>query len=168
MFANIAHPQKRAFLAAYSECGLVSESAEIAGISRETHYHWRRTDPEYADAFALAIELAADLLEDTARRRANGHHSDKVLLFLLTHLKPKVFGKKIEHAGEVKVKHSVDYSQFSTEELEQLVNFARRTTRPATEPGSARSGTPSETPQQAGDDVPGDGSIQARALPEAP
>ena len=69
MFESITHPQKRAFLAAYSECGMVSRAAAIAGISRESHYDWRANDPDYADAFELARERAGDAAEDEARLR---------------------------------------------------------------------------------------------------
>jgi hypothetical protein len=70
MFEHIRHPQQRSFLAAYSECGIVKRAAKIAGISRELHYDWKAKDTDYAEAFAWAVELAGDALEDEAVRRA--------------------------------------------------------------------------------------------------
>lgn len=70
MFEHIHRPQQRAFLAAYSECGIVKRAAKIAGISRELHYDWKVKDPDYAEAFAWAVQLAGDALEDEAVRRA--------------------------------------------------------------------------------------------------
>lgn len=67
---KIIHPKKRAFLAAYAECGTVTRAAEIAGIERNTHYVWLKDDPDYAKACEAAYEQAAERLEQEARRRA--------------------------------------------------------------------------------------------------
>lgn len=70
----IRHPKKRAFLAAYAQCGNVTQAAEAAGIPRSLHYKWLEQEgPEgdaYREAFAQAQEEAADRLEAEARRRA--------------------------------------------------------------------------------------------------
>jgi phage terminase small subunit len=65
MFDHITHPQKRAFLVAYAECGRVTEAAAAAGVSRESHYDWKAGDPEYRKAFELAVAEAA---KNEARR----------------------------------------------------------------------------------------------------
>jgi hypothetical protein len=70
MFEQIAHPQKRAFLAAFAECGRVKQAAKAANISREAHYDWKAQDSDYATAFSVAQKLAGDSLEDEAVRRA--------------------------------------------------------------------------------------------------
>ena len=69
-FQHISHIKKRAFLAAYAECGTVTHAAEIAGISRRMVQYWKKDDPEFAEAFRVATEKAADRLEQEARRRA--------------------------------------------------------------------------------------------------
>jgi hypothetical protein len=68
--AGIAHPQQRAFLAAFAECGNVKRAAALAGISREAHYDWRAHDEPYAAAFEQATVIACDALEGEALRRA--------------------------------------------------------------------------------------------------
>jgi hypothetical protein len=65
------NPRMYAFLAAYVEsCGSVTRAAEAAGIARASHYTWLH-DPDYAAAFAVAKEQAADALVDEATRRAS-------------------------------------------------------------------------------------------------
>jgi len=41
-FRHISHMKKRAFLAAFAECGTVTHAAEIAGISRRMVQYWKR------------------------------------------------------------------------------------------------------------------------------
>lgn len=72
VFHTILHPKKRAFLAAFATTGHIQQAAAIAQCPREMHYHWKNTDPDYEAAFALAKEMAADLHEDEATRRALG------------------------------------------------------------------------------------------------
>ena len=42
---EIAHPKKRAMLAALSRTGNISASARAADIARRTHYDWLESDP---------------------------------------------------------------------------------------------------------------------------
>jgi len=62
-------PKQRAFLAAYAESASVTKAAKACGISRETHYEWKK-EPHYAAAFKEAELRAGDALEDEAVRRA--------------------------------------------------------------------------------------------------
>jgi hypothetical protein len=57
------------FLQAIAASGNVRRSAQLAGVSRETIYTWRRLDDDFAAAFADAEEDFADLLEQEAIRR---------------------------------------------------------------------------------------------------
>ena len=103
VFPKITHPKKRAFLTAYSQCGILQKAAALAQCNRTSHYHWKH-DPDYAEAFALAREMVADLHEDEASRRAMGwdetrytddgtpytirKYSDTLLIVRLKALKP--------------------------------------------------------------------------------
>jgi hypothetical protein len=63
----------RAFLAALGERGnvrLACESESVQ-IDRSTAYRLRESDPTFAVAWDAALEQAADLLEEEARRRAH-------------------------------------------------------------------------------------------------
>ena len=110
-FSAIQHPKKRAFLAAFSECGTVTRAAEIIGIDRATHYIWMRDDPDYAKASKEAFEQAAERLEQEARRRAvegtrkpvfyKGEecgtvteYSDTLLIFLLKGALPEKYAER--------------------------------------------------------------------------
>jgi hypothetical protein len=104
VFHKILHPKKRAFLMAFATTGRIQEAAAIAQCQRDAHYHWKATDPDYQAAFALAKEMAADVHEDEASRRALGwdetryaddgtpytlrKYSDTLLIVRLKALKP--------------------------------------------------------------------------------
>lgn len=69
-FAGIGNPKQRAFLTAFAETASVTRAALAAQCSWQIHYHWKK-DPAYADAFKLAEEIAGDVLEAEAIRRAH-------------------------------------------------------------------------------------------------
>jgi len=58
------------FLEALADTGSVSTAAAVAGTSRTRVYELRRADPTFASAWQEAEDIAADRLEDEARRRA--------------------------------------------------------------------------------------------------
>jgi len=174
MFEDIAHPQKRAFLAAYATCGVIKRAAKLAGIARETHYDWMN-DAEYASAFAQARKQAADALEDEAIRRAqlgtlepvyaNGQkigtkrrYSDSLLALLLKARKPEYKDRIAqEHSGEVLHTHTVDLTALDESELdslERIVTKARLT-------GGDRTRALTAAREQALDDVSFDGTLAA-------
>jgi len=62
--------RKIAFLAAFAGCGRITKAAKAAGIDPDTHYEWKKTDPDYAKSFDDLRERVTDLLEDEAIRRA--------------------------------------------------------------------------------------------------
>lgn len=113
------HTKKGAFLAAYAECGTVTQAAKAADISRVSHYNWLKEDAEYVKAFAQAHQEACDKLEAEARRRAiegwdepvfyeggecgtKRKYSDTLLIFLMKGNNPTKFGDKMEqtHKGD--------------------------------------------------------------------
>lgn len=65
-----AHVKRRAFLAAFAECGIITRAASMANVSVRAHYLWME-NPEYARKFQEVGEMAADKLEEEARRRAH-------------------------------------------------------------------------------------------------
>lgn len=60
----------QAFLAALADTGVLSAAAELASVERTTVWRRRQNDPEFAKACEEALKLAADALEQEARRRA--------------------------------------------------------------------------------------------------
>ncbi len=106
--------KKGAFIAALSDCGNVTRSAEIVGISRMTAYNWRIADEKFKKAWEKAEEIAAGLLEEEAWRRAKEgvdkpvyqsgmlvgyvrEYGDTLLIFLLKGLKPERYREKFSH-----------------------------------------------------------------------
>lgn len=60
----------KGFLAALAQSGIVGAAAEAASIDRRTAYYLRDSDVEFAAEWDQALDAAADLLENEARRRA--------------------------------------------------------------------------------------------------
>ena len=58
------------FLEALADTGSVINAVAVAGTSRTRVYELRKVDPAFAAAWAEAEDIAADRLEDEARRRA--------------------------------------------------------------------------------------------------
>lgn len=166
MFESISHPKQRQFLVAYAECGVIREAAQLCEISRESHYDWMR-EPEYAEAYILARELAADALEDEARMRANDRlrKSDRLLLRLLETLRPNVWGKHVQHDHQHEHHHTVDFSTFTDEELTVLEQLALKAG--TAEPRRHTGGTLTPIRAEAGADVSSDRPTEPGEVPEA-
>jgi len=62
--------RQQLFLKALSDTGSVSAAVAVAGTSRTRVYELRKADPAFASAWEDAEEIAADRLEEEARRRA--------------------------------------------------------------------------------------------------
>ncbi len=116
-FPKIAHPYKRAFLAAFRETGNVCLACKAANVGRSSHYRWLEKDSEYRAAFDQAKEDATDVLEAEAFRRAvegveeptgwyKGKpggtvrkYSDVLLIFLLKSLMPDRYRERVDVRG---------------------------------------------------------------------
>ena len=165
MFDAVKHPQKRAFLEAYSLTGSVKFASHAAKVKRANHYDWKANDAAYAEAFALAETMAADALVDEAKRRAQfgvkdfvlykgqvvmyegkplmrRKFADGLLQFLLEGLKPDTFHERreIAHSApdglkvDVEVKHALDLSGLSEDELTALERIAGKVTSKSSGP----------------------------------
>ena len=122
---NGSAQKKKAFLAAYGECGNIAVASRAAQISRHRHYDWLEKDEEYVKQFKAAGEQAADFLEAEARRRAvNGKrrlklhsgkpymdpetgkpyydiiYSDVLLIFLLKGIRPEKYRERYDHTSK--------------------------------------------------------------------
>jgi hypothetical protein len=97
---------EKAFLAALEETGSVTEAAKAVGMGRSNVYQYKRNDQEFAAKWEQSLDVAADVLEDEARRRAfegveepvfqKGEkvgtirrYSDTLLMFLLKGIRPQ-------------------------------------------------------------------------------
>jgi hypothetical protein len=118
-------PRQRAFLAAFAVTASMQAACRIAGIgSRNTVYHWRARDPEFAARFRDAEIEATELLEAEAWRRAmvgvvvetpildrgeligtvtEMRKSDTLLMFLLKARKPVVYRERIHVQASARI-----------------------------------------------------------------
>lgn len=102
---------QKKFLQTLSETGNVSKSAQKAGIVRSRAYQAKEESKDFADAWNQALEIAADALEEEARRRAavgvlepvfyQGEkvgtvrkYSDTLLIFLLKGIRPEKYRER--------------------------------------------------------------------------
>ena len=116
LFCTIVHSQKRSLLLAYVEYGRLRAACRSVNVPHQLHYYWKRTDPDYAAAFAEAQQMAGELLEEEAMRRGLGweethytaggtpytvtKHSDTLLIFLMKGAMPHKYGEKVAHTGD--------------------------------------------------------------------
>ena len=122
------------FLVALAEYGNVSKAAKKAKVSRPVIYEERSTNPEFAGAWARALKIGTDALEDEARRRAFegvkrtkgiyylgeeiGHetiveYSDTLMIFLLKAHKPELY-------RETSRNYNLDLSSCTVDQLERI------------------------------------------------
>ncbi len=113
---TIRTPENAAkFLDALEETGNVRESADIAGVGRNSVYLWRRDDEAFKAAWDARVACYGDMLEAEAFRRAfHGidkpifyegaqcgtirEYSDGLLARMLVRFKPE-YSDKIAHTG---------------------------------------------------------------------
>jgi hypothetical protein len=67
---RLTQARQKLFLEALADTGSVIKAAAVAATSRTRVYELRKLDPSFAGAWAEAEEIAADRLQDEARRRA--------------------------------------------------------------------------------------------------
>ena len=111
-------PKKRArFLAELAERGNVKDSCEASCMTREMAYRYRKKDEKFRQEWDAAVEVAADVLEREAWRRAHDgvsepvfwkgapcgavqKYSDVLLIFLLKGLRPAKYRERHEISGD--------------------------------------------------------------------
>jgi hypothetical protein len=116
--------RKKAFLTTLAHTGVIAAAAAKAGLPKSTVVNWLKIDPAFAEAYQEALEVAADLLELEALRRAthgvaeavwhkpkegepyivgyNTKYSDSLLIALLKAKKPEQFRERyeVDHKAE--------------------------------------------------------------------
>lgn len=85
---------RETFLAGLATTGRIYLAAQIAGVDPKTAYNHRRGDPEFAQAWELALTEAVVVAESTLYERAITGVSDACLIFLLKCRKRAVYGDK--------------------------------------------------------------------------
>lgn len=81
------------FLEAYAECGIIKEAARRVHMNTSSISKLKASNKEFAKRYAECEVIALEALEDEATRRAISY-SDSLIMFLLKHRKPQVYGDK--------------------------------------------------------------------------
>jgi hypothetical protein len=120
----LAKKKRKVFLSALSLTGKVSEAARACGYTdTATLQRYRREDEEFAEQWDLALESAANILEEEAIRRATEgvlepvfykgevagyktNYSDTLLMFMLRGLKPGVY-RENQRGGETNINFGI-------------------------------------------------------------
>lgn len=109
---------KLTFLRVYATKGIIAAGLSAADVARSTYKRWREEDEAFNEACVEAEEMAADLLEMEARRRAEDgidhpvifkgeitdtykQYSDTLMLALLKGVKPDKYKERKELSGSV-------------------------------------------------------------------
>ena len=116
-FPTISHPKKRAFLAAFSRCGSLSQAAKRAKVDRRTHYNWLKDDPAYREAFQQATIEAGDALEYKMSEMAHAGNVTAAI-FLLKGLRPEKYRERYEHTNLMEW----DPEKLTATQLEKLMD----------------------------------------------
>ena len=112
---STAQANARAFLAAYRQTASITRAAAAARIDRGMHYRWLANE-NYRKAFEAAQDVAAQILEDEAVRRATEgvlepvfyqgekcgavrRYSDGLMQFLLRGFRPQKYASRTELTG---------------------------------------------------------------------
>jgi len=135
---KLTRERKRTFLEHLRETANVTESAQVAGVSRTAMYERRAIDPELSKAWDDAIEQATDALEKEARRRAlDGvdkpvhfqgkrvdlikEYSDPLLMFMLRGHRPHKYRERV-----VETPKQIDKPAINVIVLARQVSLAAR------------------------------------------
>lgn len=126
---------KSLFLTALAESAHVGNSCRAAGITRSKYYRWRKSDDEFNDHCARALNEGVSVLEDEAVRRAVSgtlrpiyqrgrkvgevrEYSDILLIFMLKAHKPELYRDNYKKPDD----DSAAMSQAEQEALRRQLN----------------------------------------------
>ncbi|MBF0185326.1 MAG: hypothetical protein HQM06_13200 [Magnetococcales bacterium] len=70
--------RKQIFLETLATCGVVRRAAEVSGTTRKSLYTYRTSDPDFAEAWDIALQDFADRLEEAAHSRAVDGYEEPV------------------------------------------------------------------------------------------
>lgn len=77
--------RKKAMIQALEKTlGIVTQAAKIAGIDRETHARWMRSDPAYKEAVDSVSDIALDFAESCLHKRIKDGSDAATIFFLKT------------------------------------------------------------------------------------
>lgn len=120
----MARKKRRAFLSVLAKTGRVAEAARACGFQdTSTLQRYRRENDDFSEEWDIAIEAAANILEEEAIRRATEgvlepvyykgevagyktNYSDALMMFMLRGLKPTVY-RETARGGETNINFGI-------------------------------------------------------------
>ncbi len=83
---------------------IISTAAAKTGISRQTHYRWLESDPEYAERTHEINEAAIDAVEAKLLDLIDAGDTAACIFFLKTRARSRGYSEKINlEQGEIKI-----------------------------------------------------------------
>ena len=82
--SRIPQSKKQDFLDAFVRCRRVSDAAEAVGIDRCTPYHWKASDPDFAQQMDAAYRKAGDYYLAKIDERIESEKNADILLMFMT------------------------------------------------------------------------------------
>lgn len=83
---------------------IISTAALKAGISRQTHYRWIESDPDYANQVDEIKEAAIDSVESKLLDLIDEGNPTAIIFFLKTRARKRGYSEKIDlEAQEIKI-----------------------------------------------------------------
>ena len=76
--------------------GVVTTAAKVAGISRQAHYDWMATDPEYKKAIEDTAEVALDYAESQLHKQIGNGEVASTIFYLKTKGKKRGYVERNE------------------------------------------------------------------------
>ena len=79
-----------------SSLGIVSQACNQVGVSRQTFYEWKRTDPEFAEEVEEVYETAIDFTESKMFKQIENGNPTMIIFFLKTRGKKRGYVETTE------------------------------------------------------------------------
>lgn len=95
------------FIQTYAECGVMSEAARVAGVTRQTAMVQQRHNAKFKKRVVDAREQYIDSLEFIMHKRIKDGESkmaDTLLIFSLKSRRPELYTERFEHKVEANIK----------------------------------------------------------------
>jgi hypothetical protein len=79
-----------------SSLGVVSTASETAGISRQTHYDWMKSDPDYRQSVEALENIALDFAETQLHQLIKAGNVVATIFYLKTKGKKRGYIERME------------------------------------------------------------------------
>ena len=96
--------------------GNIALSCKNVGISRQTHYNWLQSDPEYARDIQDVEEASIDFAESKLKQQIDSGNTTATIFFLKTKGKSRGYTEEVHT-----VNRNVDMSNLTEEEVDRLL-----------------------------------------------